>query len=163
MRNILAIALLAPLLATVLYGQPMKDHRKEMDRGARWMKMLQQLDLDENQEAEIKKLAAATKKSMIEVRSQIQKKRVDMKSLLDSERPDRAEVEKMMRDIANLQVNAKLIGFDMREAVHDILTPEQLEKLDKIRESRKAEFRERLKSRRDGDSQRDGIRHRRMQ
>lgn len=105
------VALTALLLAGGgLSAQPGPD-------AAAWKKM----NLSDEQKATLKDIRANTQKQMIDLRADLNKKRVDLRTMMDATEPDRALFERLIREIADLQVKQKLLLFDAdREVVRHL-------------------------------------------
>lgn len=86
-----------------------------------WKKM----NLTAGQMTALKEIRANTQKQMVDLRASLNKKRIDMRSLMESETPDRTAFEGLSRDIADLQVQQKLLLFDADQQVMKNLDAEQ--------------------------------------
>ena len=139
MKKLIAGVLLTTCIATaaVAGGHHSKDHR-----GAGFMpiqKMVKVLDLTEAQQEQLKALKE-------EMRSEMKAKRGErsredsIKAQLAQLDPSDANYEQDLNELANLQAEKAKARFlkmaEMRVKISQILTPEQLEKLDSIAKKR---------------------------
>jgi Spy/CpxP family protein refolding chaperone len=133
-----AMALAMMPLAQTVTAQPEHSHHQQD------IKRLDKLDLTEEQKSAVKTTVQAHRKQMIDLRAEIQKTRIDIKAMLDSETPDRKRYEALSRNKADLQLNQRMLLFDMRVEIMNILTPEQRKQFNETRGERMKTWRERL-------------------
>lgn len=114
MKAIIFAAALLLMSSAAILAQPGPD------TGA-WKKM----NLTEEQKSTLKSIRSETQKQMIDIRASLQKKRIDMKEMVDGESGDRAAFERLSREIADLQVQQKMLLFDTDQKVMKNLNPEQ--------------------------------------
>jgi Spy/CpxP family protein refolding chaperone len=103
----------------------------------------------------MKEIRSATQKEMIDLRADMQKKRIDLKEIHSADAPDRPAFERLTRGIADLQVKQKLLLFDSREKVMAKLTAEQKEKFKELKEHRPMMQGKGMKGNMRGNSHRD--------
>lgn len=122
-------------------GEEMPPLREEMfsDSGHGRKQLLKELQLTAEQMKKIKDIRMKTAKEMIDLSSAMKKKRLDMRGIMDADAPKRSDVEKLTRELADLQVQIRMLGFDTRMGIMNVLTDEQ-----------KAKFKELAAERRDG-------------
>jgi Spy/CpxP family protein refolding chaperone len=89
------------------------------------LKRLEKLDLSSEQKNALKDAMREHRKKGIDLRAAVQKKRLDVKDIMDAEQPDRKRYEALNREIADVQLQQKMLLFDMRQSLMNILTPEQ--------------------------------------
>jgi Spy/CpxP family protein refolding chaperone len=89
------------------------------------LKRLEKLDLSSEQKSALKDAMREHRKKGIDLRAAVQKKRLDLKELMDAEQPDRKRYEALNKEIADVQLQQKMLLFDMRQSLMNILTPEQ--------------------------------------
>lgn len=87
--------------------------------------LMERLNLTDQQKEQIAKLRADFQKKMIAQRAKVQSLRVDMRTEIGSDDPDRATIEKISRNINDVQGQMKLDRIDHLFAVKAVLTPEQ--------------------------------------
>ena len=114
-------------------GQGKKNIRKAME----------ELQLTDEQKEALGDIRVATKKEMIDIRADIQKKRIELREIHRSENPDRAEFERLSRELADIQVRQKLLLFDSQQKMLQQLDADQQKTFMKL-------HRHRMMSHRDG-------------
>lgn len=129
MRPIILSAILLLLTSGPLFAQP------GFEAGA-WKKM----NLTDRQEKTLKEIRGTTQKQMIDLRATLQKKRIDLRTVVENDDPDRAVFERLTREIADLQVQQKLLLFDTDRAVSKNLNDEQLKLWKQRKQNRLARF-----------------------
>jgi Spy/CpxP family protein refolding chaperone len=87
--------------------------------------VMQKLNLTADQQKSMKDIHLKTAKQMIDIRSDLQKKRIDVQSIVSGDNPDRKALEGLWNDISKLEVNRKLLMFDTHQQIMKILKPEQ--------------------------------------
>jgi len=85
------------------------------------------LDLSEEQIAEIRQIMLDSQKETLELRNQIQVKQLEMRELRLSDDIDMEQVKSKLEEIADLQVELRMKAAERQEKVKELLTPEQLE------------------------------------
>lgn len=127
MTRRLAVVIFALLLGgAAAVAQPGQGPGPRMATGpAMRHEMMQRLNLTDQQKDQIAKLRADFQKKMIADRAKIQELRVDMRTAIASDNPDRTAIEKISRSINDIQGQMKLDRIDHLFAVRGILTPEQ--------------------------------------
>jgi Spy/CpxP family protein refolding chaperone len=93
------------------------------DRGRR--EFMAKLDLNDKQKTDIAGLRAEMQKSMVGIQSKIKIARIDLRTLVASDAPDKASIESKLREINDLQFQGKKLMVDHVFAVSALLTPEQ--------------------------------------
>lgn len=142
--RILIAAAVLMLIPPPSFSQPEKEPppRGEMRRMAS-----EKLKLTDAQEKQIKEIRSKQMKQMIQLRADLQIKRLELKELLDADAPDRAAVEKKMRMIADIRVQQQMLHFDKKQAIDKVLMPEQRKIADEMREDFRHGMRQRLRGR----------------
>lgn len=144
MRSLLLALLLLIASAGLLYAQP--GGRGERGRpGLR--EQMEKLDLTSEQRAAMRDIRVATQKNMIDLRADLQKKRIEMGELMQEDGVDRNRVEGLTREIADLQVRQKMLLFDSRHEVMKLLSAEQQEQFRELKSESREMRREKVKSR----------------
>jgi len=105
---------------------------------------LEGLELTAEQQKKIKDIVRAQRKQMIDLRASIQKKRIDLRAITDSETPDRRAFENLSKEIADIQLQQRLLLFDSRNDILKILTPEQRQQWKEIRSTGSDRLRDRI-------------------
>ncbi|MEK9138497.1 MAG: periplasmic heavy metal sensor, partial [Bacteroidota bacterium] len=83
------------------------------------------LNLTDQQESQVKKLHLDLEKKQVQVHSKIHLARLDMKEIYLSDKADRSGLEKLLKQVSDLQYQLKMNHLDFWFAVNGILTPEQ--------------------------------------
>jgi Spy/CpxP family protein refolding chaperone len=86
----------------------------------------EKLNLSDEQKKSIQKLRLEMEKKNIPLHSQIQLARLEIKEQMTAEKPDRAKIEKSMKQVSELEFQLKVNRLDHLFAVRNLLTPEQL-------------------------------------
>lgn len=107
--------------------------------------MMAKLGLDEKQKADIAGLRTEMEKAMVGIQSKIKIARIDIKSLVMAESPDKSAIEGKMKEVSDLQYQAKKLTVDHLFSVYGLLTAEQ-----------KKTFREHMMTRLSGGMERMG-------
>ncbi|MGE5412569.1 MAG: Spy/CpxP family protein refolding chaperone [Syntrophomonadaceae bacterium] len=136
----LALALAVLLAAGAALAQPALIEGKWWKRP----RIAQALALTPSQTADLEKIFAARKPTLIDLKADLEKKQFEYEQAMTAENADRKKVEASVQAReqarARLQTELSLMELDMRQ----VLTPEQREKAQQLR----AEVRERLLQRR---------------
>jgi Spy/CpxP family protein refolding chaperone len=83
------------------------------------------LELTDQQKPEFDKLRTEHLKKMIDQRAKVAVAEVDLRALFRAETPQKAAIEKKVKEIADLKTQAAVSRVDHWFAVQKILTPEQ--------------------------------------
>ncbi len=140
---IFAVVLGATLLAGTAWSQ---GFGRDGERGSGWrgrhgdgMQMLdnpalqEQLGLTEEQTERLRALRSDAAKSGIRTRAELRIKRLELRELLQAEEPDRARIEKKVRELSDARYAAQMQRIDQRLAFRSVLTPDQREKMRSLR------------------------------
>jgi len=119
LSGVVAAALVGTALAQPQMGRPVAAPMAQKER------MAQKLNLSAEQKAKMHKIRADLERKQIPVQSKIQLARVDLREMAIAEKPDRAAIEKKMKEISDLQYQTRLNMVDMLFSAREILTPEQ--------------------------------------
>jgi Spy/CpxP family protein refolding chaperone len=87
------------------------------------------LELSEEQTAEIKEVMLDLQKASIELKSEIQMKQLEFQELLLESVVDMESVRAKLEEIADLQVELKIKAIENQSKIKEVFTDEQLEKL----------------------------------
>jgi Spy/CpxP family protein refolding chaperone len=122
---------MALLLSLILAGgttalsqpDPAARHAPPPERGRR--EFMEKLGLNEKQKTDIAGLRTEMEKSMVGIQAKIKIARIDMRNLVAAESPDKGAIEGKMKEVNDLQYQAKKMTVDHIFAVYALLTPEQ--------------------------------------
>ena len=122
---------MALLLALTMAGgatalsqpDPAEHHGPPPQRGHG--EFMEKLGLNEKQKTDIAGLRTDMEKSLVGIQAKIKIARIDMKNMVAAESPDKASIEGKMKEISDLQYQAKKMTVDHLFAVYALLTPEQ--------------------------------------
>jgi len=97
---------------------PPRGHRDFMEK----------LGLSEKQKTDIAGLRTEMEKSMVGIQSKIKLARIDMRTLATADSPDKSSILGKVKEVSDLQYQAKKLAIDHLCAVYALLTPEQQKK-----------------------------------
>jgi len=120
---VLAIALTAGSALAQPSSQSMKRGDQAQMGGP--MAMMRNLNLTDEQQAQIRKLHVDFQKKQIQNQAKVRLARLDLAQMIQADKPDRAAIEKAIRDIASTETETKLARVDQLLAIRNVLTPEQ--------------------------------------
>ncbi len=124
-RYLVAPVVLAIVLSTAAFPQPRERLGRAQGQRAQAPMLMDDLKLTAQQEQQLQKLRLEKQKKQIQIYSQIRVLQLDMKGQFQEEKPDRAAIDKIQKNISDLQYQAKQARTDHWFAVLSILTPEQ--------------------------------------
>lgn len=90
------------------------------------------LGLSDAQLEEIRELHRRHRLESIQRRADIEIAELELEDLMDDPAVDLATVERKMRELAELRIQDRVTGLQLRQQVHGVLTPEQRDKLDEL-------------------------------
>jgi Spy/CpxP family protein refolding chaperone len=112
------------LVAVVVLAAPSMTQQFRLDgRGAG--PLLERLALTDQQKTQFEQLQADHIKFMIDQNAKVASAGVDLRVLLRAESPQRASIEKKMKEIAELRTQQQMARIGHWFAVQKILTPDQ--------------------------------------
>jgi Spy/CpxP family protein refolding chaperone len=123
-RLIWSVALLL-LVALPLAAQPEQSPapRRGLERGM----PLKRLDLTDVQEKQVAQLRLDHQKKMVQTRAKIAEGRLDLRAAMKANPPDRSTIERAIRTVSELEVQAKLERTKFWFDVRALLTEKQQE------------------------------------
>lgn len=104
-------------------GQQMQGGRRDIIRMR--SRMADKLNLTDAQKQDFAKLRIEMARKNTPLESQIRMARLEIQQTMLADKPDRAKIEKSMRQISDLQLQMKLNGLEHMFAMKEVLTPEQ--------------------------------------
>lgn len=102
---------------------PAPQHAPLPQRGRR--EFMEKMGLNEKQKTDIAGLRTEMEKSMVAIQAKIKIARIDMRNMVGAASPDKASIEGKMKEVNDLQFQAKKLTVDHLFAVYALLTPEQ--------------------------------------
>ncbi len=102
----------------------MQGHRFE---GPRFGKML---DLTEEQQTQIENSRLQMQKEMLPLRSELTQKRNDLKLLITSDNPNKAQIDKALEGISDVRLKMQQLRINQMLKVRSLLTDAQKQKFD---------------------------------
>ncbi len=123
-QRIVVIVLGLALVAGAAYAQPAPGGRGQAGPGVH-RAMMDRLNLTDQQKQEIGKLRAEFQKTMIAQRAKVQSLRVDLRTEIAADAPERAAIEKTTQAISGIQAQMKMDLINHLFSVRAQLTPEQ--------------------------------------
>jgi Spy/CpxP family protein refolding chaperone len=96
----------------------------------------QQVGITDEQAATIRKQELDFRKTEIRGRADLEVKRLDLKDLVASDKPDRAAINAKLQEISAAQLSLQKSSIDYRLSMRDTITPAQREKLRQVMRDR---------------------------
>ena len=129
----LAVAVILVLAGSaIVLAQPKRDR----------FRLNQELKLTDQQEKKLQELHFSTAKQLIQMRSDLQIARLDLKRMLADQNPDRKMIFNQVEQISQIQAEMKKVHIEKMLAFREILNHEQLEKFRELQQERRMHFRE---------------------
>ena len=94
----------------------------------------EKLGVTPEQAAKIRQQTSDFRKAEIRGRAEIEVKRIELRDLLGAEKPDKAAIDRKLDEIGAARLAREKSAVDFHLAMRNALTPEQREKLRKLRE-----------------------------
>jgi Spy/CpxP family protein refolding chaperone len=134
-RNVVLLAAATMMLSSAGIGQEQTGAAGMPQKAGQGMRQrvmrvreeaANKLNLSDAQKKEMRKLRLELERKNTPLQSQIRLARLEIREQMMADKPDRAKIEKWMKQVSELELQARLNGLDHQFAVRDILTPEQL-------------------------------------
>jgi Spy/CpxP family protein refolding chaperone len=124
MKKLFFLLFLATMVA---WTQPREFENDDAQTGPMFAdgRFMEKLDLTADQQKQFDKLRTDMQKKQIELRSKVQTLRLDMKDLFNEDSPDKLKIESTMNGVNKLQSEMKLTHLDFWFEVNKILKPDQ--------------------------------------
>lgn len=113
------------------YGIRMAE--QNLFSGRMLLKMKDDIGLTPEQIGKIEKMQNAHQEDMIKVNADIKVLELKLQSLLKGDKINRTSMEKMIRDIAKMRTDLQVEHINYLLDLRDMLTPEQLTKIDELK------------------------------
>ena len=135
---------LAPLAANEAFAQPAPAHSPEMGegmhqgmhRGGERMRQMEMLGLTDAQKDQIFKIRHDSVPAMREQMKQVRKAGLELRQLAMADKFDEAKARQLADQQAKAMSNMALMRAQTANRVRQVLTPEQRQKMDQMREHR---------------------------
>ncbi len=159
-KKIIISAIAALMLISVSFARERgpKDRRMLKHAGYRIMmaeknllparillKVKDEIGLTGEQIDKIEKMQEVYQETAIKKQADIKVQELKLSSYLKEDKVDRGKMEKMIRSIAKMRTDSQIDNINYLLDVKDVLTPEQVKKVDELKRER---MRKRMKSRR---------------
>jgi Spy/CpxP family protein refolding chaperone len=96
----------------------------------------QQVGITDEQFATMRKQESDFRKAEIRNRADVEVKRIDLKDLLEADKPDRAAVDAKLQEVSAAQLVMEKSAIDFRLTMREAITPAQREKLRQLMRDR---------------------------
>ncbi len=162
----IAIAMLIPAVGAAQGPEPPDPEGHELDGGgmhrgrgddrglgflAANPEIRQRLGISDEQAAKIRQQDFDFRKAEIRLRADLQVKRLELRSLMEAETPDRAAIDRTLQEAGAARIAVEKNAIDHHLAMRAALTPEQRQKLQQMRRE--------IRDRRSGQPARPRMRH----
>lgn len=133
--GILVVAFIVAASVTVVMARPQGKGMAGFDGRGGKGGFYERLDLTEEQSEQIKALHESLKAEIDPIREAMAEKRGELKELWKAETPDEGAIKAVQGEMDELRSQISEKVTDNRLAVHEILTPEQREKMNEMKNS----------------------------
>ena len=97
-------------------------------------RLQEELGLTEEQRAKLRQQFLESRKAAVRTQADLTIKQMELHELMEGDNPDRAQIDRKLREIADLRYAMQKSHVDGRLAFQQVLTPEQRAKLRQFRE-----------------------------
>ena len=125
LAGIAAILFIALISTQFSYGQMERRGMQRMQRGDHFKMMKEKLNLTDTQSEAVEELHFSHKREMIDLKADIEKKKLDMKELVSKGNYTRDEYLSKVKTINDAKEKMALAKANHRMDVYDLLTDEQ--------------------------------------
>jgi len=112
------------------------------------LRLKSEIGLNGTQEQKIENMMLAHEETTIRRASDIKVLELKFASLLKNNRIDRREMEKMAREMGKLKTDLQVDHINYLLDIRDVLTPEQIQKIEKMKKEMSGRVREKIRERR---------------
>lgn len=148
MKTKLAYGLAAALIVAIAFAAPCAlagegwggHHKGSTEKGDHFEKMAKDLDLTSEQKDALAKYREETAPKMKDVRDRMQAAREGLRTELDKDTPDKANIAAIIEELKNLTGEKTQLMVDRVLTMKKVLTPEQSAKMRSIMEKKREEF-----------------------
>jgi Spy/CpxP family protein refolding chaperone len=130
------ITIVALLLTLSTLPLQARQHEEGLMMGQGRQKMIEQLNLSDSQKKDVEKLRFDLMKQMAVHRSKVATARIEYQELVAKDNPDKAAIEKKMKEIADFQFQGRTMFLSHWFNVNKLLNAEQQKTWKKALEGR---------------------------
>ncbi len=121
-------------------------------------KVAAELNLTPEQRKKLVELASNHEKKVVDLRAEIQKKTIDLNNILRTENYNRKQIEPLIKEIANLEAELRVLRLMHMAEVRNVLTPDQVNKLrERFQIVVRQEIREKMRERIDREQREENM------
>ena len=129
----ITLGIAAALLVTLaVYVEARGGFGGGFGRGFAIDRMAKALNLSDQQVKDIKAITDNALRQSIEVKKDLELKRLDLKNLMEADQPDRAKIAQKIDEIARIRAEMAKIHVMSRLDIRALLTPEQRDKFGEL-------------------------------
>jgi len=99
------------------------------ERRSEHKRIMEDLNLNKDQIEAMRAIRLETRKKMVKVKSDAELKRIEFQEELQKEKPDKAKLDKLIGEIADLSAQRTRVMMETQVKTVEMLTPEQKEKM----------------------------------
>ncbi|HMB16020.1 MAG TPA: Spy/CpxP family protein refolding chaperone [Pelovirga sp.] len=115
-------------------GQRMNDEQREQRQGVHQQKMAVILDLSEDQQQELQNLRSEHRQQQQTLRTEMQASRNQLREVARANDADEAGIRAAVQEHAELKTRMMVNGAKHRQQMAAVMTPEQQQKFEQLRE-----------------------------
>jgi protein CpxP len=141
--GILALILVIPPVVQAGFG----GKHRGMGRGMMGMETLLELNLTDQQRAELKEIIAASRSEQEKYRERMREARKNMREVLRAEQFDETALREAFRKSSSVREDLFVLRMKMRDDMRKVLTDEQRAMLEEKRKQRREEIKARVRTR----------------
>lgn len=118
---------------------------KNLFSGSMLLKFKDEIGLTEEQVSKIEKMSDLFQEAVIKKQADIKVKGLKVRSYLKEEQVDRKKMEMMIREIAEMRTDLQVDHMNYLLDLKDLLTPEQIGKIESLKKERRHKWMEKRK------------------
>jgi len=127
---------------------------KNLFSGSMLLKFKDEIGLTEEQVSKIEKMSNLFQEAVIRQQADIKVKGLKLRSYLKEEKVDRKKMETMIREIAKMRTDMQVDHMNYLLDLKELLTPEQIEKIESLKKERRHKRMEKRKYFKEGRGER---------
>lgn len=125
MVNMKILCFILMCAVSVAYSQSPRGKKGDTKPMMQRQKMMEDLNLTEEQQAQVRKIRSDVQREQISLRAKIQTLRLDVRDLFAEIKPDKSKIDTKITEIGRLQNEMKLNHVSAWFGINKLLTPEQ--------------------------------------